>query len=258
VPSHPARPGASQRLAGGLAVALFAVAGLFGLWSLLQLLRQVDPETWAAIPGALLATLLRTTAALLIGAAWTIPVGIKIGLNPKWSKRAQPLAQLAASIPATALFPVLLLTLLGLPGGLNLAAVALMLLGTQWYLLFNVIAGAQSIPSDLREAAAVYRLTGWRRWRLLLLPGVFPYLVTGAITATGGAWNASIVSEYVTFGGQTYATIGLGAMIAGSANVGNFPALAAATLVMALTVVTINRLLWRRLYRIAERTFRLD
>jgi NitT/TauT family transport system permease protein len=133
-----------------------------------------------------------------------------------------------------------------------------MLLGTQWYLLFNVIAGAQAIPSDLREASTIYRVAGWRRWRTLILPAIFPYLITGLITATGGAWNASIVSEYVTFGGQTYQTVGLGALIADSANGANFARLAAGTLTMAAVVLTINRLLWRRLYTTAEQRYHLD
>jgi NitT/TauT family transport system permease protein len=166
--------------------------------------------------------------------------------------------QIVASIPATALFPALLLLLLTLPGGLNIAAVALMLLGTQWYLLFNVIAGAQSIPSDLREAAAIYQVSGWRRWRTLILPAIFPYLITGLITATGGAWNASIVSEYVTFGNHTYQTVGLGALIADAANGARFDRLAAGTIAMAALVLTINRLLWRRLFASAEQRYHLD
>jgi NitT/TauT family transport system permease protein len=165
---------------------------------------------------------------------------------------------MAASIPATALFPALLLVLLGLPGGLNLAAVGLMLLGTQWYVLFNVIAGAMAIPSDLREAGLVYRLSGWRRWRYLILPAIFPFLVTGLITATGGAWNATIVSEYVTFNGHTVSALGLGALIARGAADGNYALLLASTITMAAVVVTVNRLLWRRLYRVAELRFHLD
>jgi NitT/TauT family transport system permease protein len=133
-----------------------------------------------------------------------------------------------------------------------------MLLGTQWYILFNVIAGAQAIPNDLREAAGIYKLTGWRRWRILILPAIFPFLVTGMITATGGAWNASIVSEYVTFGDQRFQTVGLGSLIAGAAETANFPLLLAGTITMALVVVLINRLLWRRLYRLAEERFRFD
>ena len=201
---------------------------------------------------------MRTFAALLIGTLWTVPLGVRVGLNPRLARRAQPLVQMAASIPATALFPVLLLVLIGLPGGLNLAAVALMLLGTQWYLLFNVIAGAQAIPSDLREAAAIYQVRGWRRWRTLILPAIFPYLITGLITATGGAWNASIVSEYVTFGNHTYETVGLGALIADAANSARFDRLAAGTIVMAGLVLLINRLLWRRLSASAEQRYRLD
>jgi NitT/TauT family transport system permease protein len=166
--------------------------------------------------------------------------------------------QMVASIPATALFPALLLILIGLPGGLNLAAVALMLLGTQWYILFNVIAGTMAIPSDLREAAAIYQLHGWRRWRMLILPAIFPYLVTGMITATGGAWNASIVAEYVTFNHQVHSTVGLGALIASSATSGNYALLLAATLAMTAVVVAVNRLLWRRLYRLVEQRFHLD
>jgi NitT/TauT family transport system permease protein len=155
-------------------------------------------------------------------------------------------------------FPVLLLALITLPGGLNIAAVALMLLGTQWYVLFNVIAGAMAIPSDLKEAAVNYRVTRWRRWRTLVLPAIFPYLVTGMITATGGAWNASIVSEYVTFAGKKVSTVGLGALIASAADSGNFALLFAGTLVMSGIVIIANRLVWRRLYALAESRYRLE
>ena len=203
------------------------------------------------------ATFLRTSVALALGALWTIPVGVAIGTNPKWARRAQPVVQVIASVPATAIFPVFLLALLRFAGGLNIAAIALMLLGTQWYVLFNVIAGAMAIPSDLKEAAITYHVTGWRRWRTLTLPAIFPYLVTGMITATGGAWNASIVSEYVTFANQKVSTVGLGAVIAKAADKGNFPLLLAATLVMAAIVITGNRLVWRRLYRLAESRYRL-
>jgi NitT/TauT family transport system permease protein len=153
---------------------------------------------------------------------------------------------------------VLVLALVDLPGGLNIGAVLLMLLGTQWYVLFNVIAGAMAIPSDLREAAVNYHVTGWRRWRTLILPAIFPYLVTGMITATGGAWNASIVSELVTVHRRTVSTVGLGALVTSAANDANFPLLLAGTVVMAAVVIAMNRLVWRRLYQRAESRYRLD
>ncbi len=161
------------------------------------------------------ATFLRVNAALILGALWTIPVGVAIGFNPRMARIAQPLAQIAASVPATALFPVVLLILIRVGGGLGFGSIVLLLLGTQWYILFNVIAGATAIPTDLKEAACVFGLRGWERWRKLILPGIFPFLVTGLVTASGGAWNASIVAEYFHFKGQTYSTLGVGAMISG-------------------------------------------
>jgi NitT/TauT family transport system permease protein len=182
---------------------------------------------------------------------------VAIGTSPRWSKRLQPVVQVVASVPATAFFPVLLPILIALPSGLSLAAIILMLLGTQWYILFNVIAGAMAIPNDLKEATTIYHVTRWRRWKTLILPAIFPYLITGMLTASGGAWNASIVSEYVQFSQKTVFTFGLGADIARAANAGNFPALLAGTLMMAIVVVVINRVLWKRLYGLAERRYTL-
>jgi len=204
------------------------------------------------------ATFLRVQLALLIGAAWTIPVGVWIGFNPRLARVAQPLAQIAASVPATALFPVVLLILIRLGGGLGIGSIVLLLLGTQWYMLFNVIAGAMAIPTDLKEVCSVNRITGFERWKKLILPGIFPYLVTGFVTASGGAWNASIIAEYFHFKGQIFSTIGLGATISKASDTGNFDLLIGSTIVMAATVVTVNRLLWRRLYYLAETRFRLE
>jgi NitT/TauT family transport system permease protein len=204
------------------------------------------------------ATFLRVNLALLLGALWTIPAGVAIGLNPRLARIAQPLAQIAASVPATALLPVILLMLIRLGGGLGLASIVVLLLGTQWYVLFNVIAGAMAIPTDLKECCSVFRLTGVARWKKLILPGIFPYLVTGLVTASGGAWNASIVAEYFHFKGQTYTTTGLGATISLATDRGDFHLLLAATIMMAATVVTVNRLVWRRLYGLAETRFRLE
>jgi NitT/TauT family transport system permease protein len=170
----------------------------------------------------------------------------------------QPLAQIAASVPATALFPVLLLAIVSLGGGLGIGSVVLMLLGTQWYILFNVIAGAMAIPSDLREVADVFRFGSLQRWRTVILPGIFPYLVTGLVTASGGAWNASIIAEYFHFKGQVLSTFGLGAQISSATDSGNFSLLLLSTIVMAAIVVCVNRLLWRPLYRLAGTRYRIE
>ena len=222
------------------------------------LLTGLNRSEMAEIGFGLGATFLRVNAALLIGAAWTIPVGVWIGFSPRLARVAQPLAQIAASVPATALFPVVLLILIRLGGGLGTGSIVLLLLGTQWYILFNVIAGAIAIPTDLKEVCSVCRLSGTERWRKLILPGIFPYLVTGLVTASGGAWNASIVAEYFHFKGRIFSTTGLGATISQATDSGNFDLLIASTIVMATMVVTVNRLVWRRLYALGETRFRLE
>lgn len=231
---------------------------LYEAYQAMQLLLNVSLTDWGRILVGVLATLLRVLLALLIALAWTIPLGVAIGTNRRLATWLQPVVQVAASVPATALFPVVLLVVLKLPSGLNLAAVLLMLMGTQWYLLFNVIAGASAIPQDLKYTASLLQLSRWRRWRALILPALFPYVITGAITASGGAWNASIVAEYVQFGGQTLFTVGVGSLIAQATANGNYPLLLASTLGMILAVTTINRLVWRRLYRLAEEKFHMD
>jgi NitT/TauT family transport system permease protein len=204
------------------------------------------------------ATFFRVNVALILGALWTIPVGVAIGFNPRLARIAQPLAQIAASVPATALFPVVLLLLIRVGGGLGIGSIVLLLLGTQWYILFNVIAGAIAIPTDLKECCTVFQMRGLERWKKLILPGIFPYLVTGMVTASGGAWNASIVAEYFHFKGHIYTTVGLGATISQATDAGNFNLLLAVTMIMAATVVTINRLLWRKLYALAETRYRVE
>ena len=240
-------------------IAVFAL-GLtgYGVVRIIMLLAGINHSEAARLGLALGATFLRVNATLLIGAAWTIPAGVAIGFSPRLARVAQPLAQIAASVPATALFPVVLLILIRLGGGLGIGSIVLLLLGTQWYILFNVIAGAMAIPTDLKEACSVFGVTGWERWRKLILPGIFPYLVTGLVTASGGAWNASIIAEYFHFKGQVFSTIGLGATISLASDSGNFRLLIASTILMAGVVVTVNRLVWRRLYTLAETRFRLE
>jgi len=221
------------------------------------LLRPVAGAEYLHIFQGAIATFLRVNLSLLLASAWTIPVGVAIGSNPRLARLAQPLAQIAASVPATALFPVLLLALVRLGGGMGIGSIALMLLGTQWYILFNVIAGAIAIPSDLKEVATLFRFSRVQRWKTVILPGIFPFLITGLVTASGGAWNASIIAEYFPIKGQILQTVGLGAIISEATGGGKFPILLLSTIVMALMVVTTNRLVWRPLFRLAETRYKL-
>ncbi len=239
----------------------FLIAGailFYGIVQVVLLLLALPAGEWLQVGVGVGATLLRVVIALLIALAWTVPVGVAIGTNPRLAAVLQPIVQVTACVPATAIYPVFVLLLVGLPGGLNLAAVVLMLMGTQWYLLFNIVAGASAIPQDLKYTARLIHLNGWERWRTLILPALFPYLVTGMITASGGAWNASIVSEYFTFGGAALKTTGIGSLIAQATADGNYPLLLAATMSMILAVILINRFFWRRLYQVAEERYRME
>ena len=258
-----ARPG-SEAEQGRVSRPFLAVAiglvllVLYGSWLAVQLLWTLPPSVWGRLGSGLLATFARVCCALVVALLWTVPLGVMIGTNRRLARILQPLVQVVAAIPATALFPILLLALLAMPGGLNIAAITLMLMGTQWYLLFNVIAGAAAIPQDLLQTTALLRLPAVERWRVLLLPALFPYVITGAITASGGAWNASIVAEYVEFGGRTHSVTGIGSLIAQATAMNDYPLLLAATLLLVVTVVLLNRVFWLRLYRIAEERFRLE
>lgn len=251
-------PTAGRRWPAIILRLVFIAALLYGVVQAGQMLFGIPGDQWIQMGWGILATSLRVTIALLIALAWTIPLGVMIGTNPRLAKILQPVVQVTASVPATALFPVLLLLFVNLPGGLNIAAVLLMLMGTQWYLLFNIIAGASAIPQDLKYTSQLLQLKGWRYWRTLVLPAIFPYLITGAITASGGAWNASIVAEYQNFGGQTLSLTGIGSLIAHATAVGDYPLLLAATFTMIVTVILVNRLVWRRLYTLAEEKYRME
>ncbi len=240
-----------------LLLMLIAAAG-WGGWKVLQEFFQVPLFMWGQIFLGLLATLTRVVIALLAALLWTIPLGVAIGSQPRLAAWLQPVVQVLASIPATALFPILVAFLVSLSGGLNVASVLLMLMGSQWYLLFNIIAGAAAIPQDLKYTAALMRLQGWDRWQKLILPALFPYIITGSITASGGAWNASIVAEYIQLSGKTLQVTGIGALIAGATESGDYRLLLVATVSMILAVVLINRLFWRRLYQLAEENYRME
>lgn len=244
---------------GQRALPLLAGIGLFVLvgGTVARAVLELPASSWLELATAASISFARVMVTLIITALWTVPVGVAIGTNPSLTARVQPVVQTLASIPATALFPAIVLVLLGLPGGLQMAALVLLALGTQWYVLFNVIAGAAAIPHDFIEASTIFRLTWWQRWQHLLLPAIFPSLITGLITAAGGAWNATIVAEYVVFRGEIYVAGGLGAEIASSAATGDYRRLLAATVLMAAIVVVLNRTFWARLYRLSMERFQL-
>jgi NitT/TauT family transport system permease protein len=232
-------------------VGILALGG-YGLYGLSLLIGKVDLGEWILILSSAATTFLRVLAALILSSLWTIPVGVWIGLNPRISRFLQPVIQFVASFPAPMLYPIVLGWILAIGGNLGWGAVILMMLGAQWYILFNVAAGAQSIPADMVSCADIFKIGGWERWRYFILPAIFPFLVTGWITSAGGAWNASIVAEYVQQGGNTYTAFGLGDLISQATSQGKFDVLAAAVLVMALTVVAINRSFWKRLQRLGD------
>ncbi len=253
-----AAPQLTRRGLGWLAGAAATLLVFWGAAHLLSLLGALEAHEWLQLAAALTLTLLRTAGALLLGVLWTVPLGIWIGLSARRARLLQPIIQVAAAFPAPMLFPLVTLAMLSI--GVNFAwgCTLLMLLGSQWYILFNVLAGATAMPHDLREAAAVYGLQGWARWRTLYVPAIFPQLVTGLITAAGGAWNASIVAEYVRYRGRALIAPGLGSLITEATAAANFPLLAAGVLTMSLALVTLNRTVWRRLYRLADERFSLN
>ncbi|MER7765537.1 ABC transporter permease subunit [Kitasatospora sp. NPDC096140] len=260
-PGNPAHPGhhARRQRTGDMVFAL--VAGGIVLWGLVDLGRYLADRTGLGVFGEPLllglATLARVVVLVAVATVVWVPIGVKIGFSPRLTRIAQPLVQVLASFPANFLFPLAVWLLLRTGVSIDLGGILLMALGAQWYVLFNAIAGAMAIPTDLREAMDDLGVRGWQRWRRLIIPGVFPAYVTGGITASGGAWNASIVSEVVTFGGTTLTATGLGAYIARATERGDHPHLLAGVAVMSLYVVALNRLFWRRLYRLAERRYSL-
>jgi NitT/TauT family transport system permease protein len=243
----------------------FALAAWLGWEVLLALVAAVASLHGALTPAILgnivwlgLLTLLRVTAMTVLATLVWTPVGVWIGLQPRVARFAQPLAQIGASFPVNMTFPVVVGFFVATHTSMNWGSILLIAMGTQWYILFNVVAGAMAIPNDLKEAARVYGLRSWSLWRTLILPSIFPFWVTGACTAAGGAWNASIVAELATWGSTTLRADGLGAYIADVTKAGETPLIIASIGVMSLFVLMMNKLIWRPLYAYAERLFRLD
>lgn len=260
VPST-ARKAWRNPLTGNLSHVLFAalvVLLLLGAYRLVLIMREVSLAQWGKTLGLSLVTLGRVLLSTFIGTLWAVPAGLAIGLSPRWSRLLQPVVQVVASFPAPMLFPIVIAGLAFAGVGLGWGSIVLMLLGTQWYILFNVVAGATAIPADLREMARGYNIRGWLRFRTLYLPAIFPYLLTGWMTAAGGAWNASIVAELAHFRGEVLVAPGLGSQISQAAARADFPLLAVSVVVMSAVVVTFNRLVWKRLHTLARTRFSLS
>ncbi len=230
--------------------------GMFRLY--LVFTQEITGAEWLDILTDSLLTLLRVLAALILGAAWAVPAGIMIGMNAKWSHRLQPVVQFMSSFPAPLLFPLFILLFREWGISIEYGSIVLMLLGTQWYLLFNVIGGASAIPTDLQEMSASYRITKKSLWRKLLLPAVFPSVVTGAITAAGGAWNASIVAEFVEYRHETFAAHGIGALLSRAFDDGHYALLGAGIFALCLMVICLNKFVWRKLFTIAQDRYALN
>ena len=238
---------------------LVAVLGLLASWKLVTFIHsEVGASEVLRVLGLGLITLLRVSLLILLASLVWVPLGVYIGLRPALAEKIQPLAQFLAAFPANLLFPVFVVFIVHFKLSPDIWLSPLIVLGTQWYILFNVVAGASAFPNDFREASANFRIRGWQWWRQVMLPGIFPYYVTGAITASGGAWNASIVSEYVSWGDDKLAAHGLGAYIAQTTAAGDYPKILLGIAVMPLFVVLFNRLLWRPMYAIAENKLRLN
>jgi NitT/TauT family transport system permease protein len=236
---------------------ILGVSAVVAVLGLIYLNSHLGFARFPSLIGFGSATLARVVILLVISTLIWVPIGVKIGMSARLSRYAQPVVQVLASFPAILLFPFATLIFIDLGISLNYGAILLMMLGAQWYILFNVIAGASAIPNDLRELMISMRLTRRQRWQQVILPAIFPAYVTGGITAAGGAWNASIVAELVSWHHHTLNAYGLGNYIATASSRGEFALLIAGGIVMSGFVVIVNRLFWRRLYRMAERRFTL-
>ena len=205
-----------------------------------------------------LITLTRVAVLIVLAALIWVPIGVWIGLRPRLARRVQPVVQFLAAFPANLFFPIVVSAIVDHDLNVEIWVSPLMILGTQWYILFNVIAGTLALPTDYQFVASNLGVTRWLWWRRLVLPGIFPAFITGAVTASGGSWNASIVAEVVKWGDNTLVATGIGAYIAQETQKGDFPRIALGITVLCLYVLLFNRLLWRRLYNLAEERLRLD
>jgi NitT/TauT family transport system permease protein len=244
----------SSRVAG----VMFSLLIVYGAVRLVHTLFQVSAKTWGELFLGTGFTFLRVFACLILGSIWTVPAGIWIGTSPDRIRIAQPIVQVLASFPAPMLYPLALAVMLAFRIPFGVGAMFLMLLGVQWYILFNVLAGAMRVPVELKYASLLMKIPNTELWKKLYLPSVFPALVTGWVTAAGGAWNASIIAEYLSYKGAVLTTHGLGSVISTAASSANFPLLAASLTVMVAVVIVLNRAVWARIYHVSQTRFRMD
>jgi NitT/TauT family transport system permease protein len=252
------KSGPPSRIVDAIWLAVIVAATSYAGWRIYGYLSAtLSPADVFSAIGYGFITLLRVIVLIALATLIWVPVGVWIGLRPKLAERIQPLAQFLAAFPANLAFPVFVVIIVRYGLDANIWLSPLMILGTQWYILFNVIAGASAFPTDLREAAGSFHLGGWRWWVKVILPGIFPYYITGAITASGGSWNASIVAEVASWGDTHLTASGLGAYIATATEAGDFPRVVLGIAIMCILVTLFNRLLWRPLYAFGERRLRL-
>jgi NitT/TauT family transport system permease protein len=252
-----AQPEPSRILDAAWAALLFVLVGL-AIWRVVLFASQA--LAWSDVEQALLLgsfTLIRVVILMIVASLIWVPIGVWLGLRPVWARRAQPIAQFLAAFPANLLFPPFVLFIVYFRLNADIWLTPLMVLGTQWYILFNVVAGAAAFPGDLKEVASNFGIGGWLWWRRVIIPGIFPYYITGAITASGGSWNAAIVAEVVSWGDTKLKAHGLGAYIADATERGDMPRVILGVVLMSAFVVLFNRLLWRPMYGYAQRRLTL-
>jgi NitT/TauT family transport system permease protein len=248
----------SLRVLAKLSTPLMFIAGAYGLIQLWELVRTLTPMNWKTIWWGVGLTLIRVAGAVTLGSLWAIPVGIWIGLSPRLTRIMQPIIQVIASFPAPMLYPIVLTLMFKFGIAIRWGSLALMMLGVQWYILFNVLAGAMGMPRELKDNMKLLGVKTRTKWMSLYLPAVFPSLVTGWVTAAGGAWNASIVAEYLSYGGEILVAPGIGSMISRATAEANYSMLAGCLTAMVITVVGLNRSLWRWLGELADSRFRFE
>ncbi len=259
-PEQSRRAGAIVRTLVISAIVIFMLWALArGFLALVRTLSQPWPSDARQIPEAIVFSTIRMTIAYAISLAWTVPCALAASESPRFNRILSPIAEIVGSMPATALFPIIVIFVIEFIGGMNLASILLILTGMQWYLLFNLLAGINQVPEDLKEAARAFGLSRFDRWRKLILPAVTPSLITGSITAWGGGWNALILSEYFVYKSQTYQVLGIGSLLdAATYKSGNGVMILLSLLSMIAVVLLLNRLMWRPLYNLATERYRLD